>query len=225
MVCLVGASNSSSRSNRLLRRPISIALHERWLAERSFALADVSDHEARRGSVLSVSTAVVILPLPPTRSARRPNAGYQPRPRGSSLVDAEASREKKLLEREIAVAAKEHEVARVEEALDCRAAISGSGHHALSATSAPRSRARLIASERKRRLWSHYRPRPQFSTAMSSRCSGRSLEIDTEAADNVALGVLAPVLAAMAERGSEEALALLDQVAASSTDQEAKEHA
>jgi predicted sugar kinase len=49
--------------------------------------------------------------------------------------------------------------------------------------------------------------------------------IDTEAADNVALGVLAPVLAAMAERGSEEALALLDQVAASSTDQEAKEHA
>ena len=41
----------------------------------------------------------------------------------------------------------------------------------------------------------------------------------------MALGILILVLAAMAERGSEEALALLDQVEVSSTDQEAKEHA
>ena len=49
--------------------------------------------------------------------------------------------------------------------------------------------------------------------------------MDSEAADDVALGVLIPVLAATAERGSGEALALLDQVEISSTDQEAKEHA
>jgi hypothetical protein len=67
------------------------------------ALAAVSDHEARRGSGLFVSAAAVVSPL-------RTDAFRAALTRATS----EASRKNKLLEREIDVAAKEREVARLE---------------------------------------------------------------------------------------------------------------